>query len=262
MTKEDLFVHVLGSCETMANTSIICTGKTGALTQNEMTVFAGTVGVHSKFVRRLEASRERVGSEARSNFNTKEFDLDLANLNFVLPSPLKNLFNAAIAVNTTAFEDVNPESGAPEFFGSKTESALLGFAKELGWPNYKATRVSADIVQIIPFSSYRKSMGCVVRLPDGSHRLYVQGASEILARYSTRHVVHNDSPPSANEVETAPIEELEEDKISHTIALYASQKLRTIVLCYRDFSAWPPEGVHFLGNDEASKRVTVPVFDG
>ena len=104
-------------------------------------------------------------------------------------------------------------------------------------------------------------MGCVVRLPDGSHRLYVKGASEILARDSTRHVVLSDSPPSANEVETAPIGELEEDRISRTITLYASRSLRTIALCYRDLPSWPPKGVRFLDNDEASKRVTVLVLD-
>ena len=246
----------------MANVTATCTGKTGNLTQNEMTVVAGTVGVHAKFVRRLEANLERVGCGAQSKLNAKEFDLDLANLNAALPRPLKNLFNAAIAINSTAFEDVDPENaGAPMFIGNKTESALLGFAKELGWPNYKATRVSIDIVQMIPFSSCRKSMGCVVRLPDGSHRLYVKGASEILARDSTRHVVLSDSPPSANEVETAPIGELEEDHISRTTTLYASRSLRTIALCYRDLPSWPPKGVRFLDNDEASKRVTVPVFD-
>jgi Ca2+-transporting ATPase len=64
---------------------------------------------------------------------------------------VKDLLNAAIAINSTAFEDVDPESGAPVFIGNKTESALLGFAKELGWPNYKDTCNSADIVQMIPF---------------------------------------------------------------------------------------------------------------
>jgi magnesium-transporting ATPase (P-type) len=47
-------VRVLGSCEAMANASVICTGKTKTLTQNKMTVVAGTVGVHATFIRRLE----------------------------------------------------------------------------------------------------------------------------------------------------------------------------------------------------------------
>jgi Ca2+-transporting ATPase len=244
MTKENLLVRVLGSCETMANASVICTDKTGTLTQNEMAVVAGSVGVHAKFVRRLEENRERTDSEARRGPNARDFAVDLAHLNTVLPYPLKELFNAAIAINSTAFEDVDPGSGDPVFIGSKTETALLGFAKELGWPNYKDTRDSAVIVQMIPFSSDRKSMGCVVRLPDGTHRLYVKGASEILTRKCTRHVVVRDpanAGPSGDEVETVPIGELEEDNISRTITFYASQTLRTIALCYRDFSSWPPK---------------------
>ncbi|KAG1901506.1 uncharacterized protein F5891DRAFT_950546, partial [Suillus fuscotomentosus] len=40
MTKENLLVRVLGSCETMANSSIICTDKTGTLTRNVISVVA------------------------------------------------------------------------------------------------------------------------------------------------------------------------------------------------------------------------------
>ena len=65
----------------------------------------------------------------------------------------------------------------------------------------------------------------------------------------------------ANAVETAPIGELEEDYISDAITVYASQTLRTIALCYRDFPSWPPKAARLLDKGEASKRVTVPMFD-
>ncbi|KAH9024004.1 calcium-translocating P-type ATPase [Lactarius deliciosus] len=256
MSKQNLLVRTLGSCETMAYASVICIDKTGTLTQNEMSVVAVSVGVHAKFVRKLEENRACTGSETRRDPNAKDIGVDLANLNTVLSHSLKELFNAAIAINSTAFEDVDPESGSPVFVGSKTETALLRFAKELGWPNYKDTRDSANIIhwQMIPFSSDRKSTGCVVRLADGSHRLYIKGASEVLARKCTHHVVvypHTaNGAPSGNEVETVPIGETEEDNISHTITSYASQALRTIALCYRDFPNWPLQGAQLLGKDE------------
>ncbi|KAN0132462.1 hypothetical protein V8E53_009721 [Lactarius tabidus] len=250
MFKENLLVGAVGSCEVMANATMICTDKTGTLTQNEMTVISGSVGVHAKFVRKLEENREWASSDDRSDPNTKDL-VDLANLNAVL-HPVKDLLNAAIAINSTAFEDVDPKSGAPVWIGSKTESALLGFAKELGWPNYKDIRDSADIVQMIPFNSDRKSMGCVVRLPSGGHRLFVKGASEILARKCTRHVVVSDTTTSANEVDTAPIGEREEGHITRTITSYASQPLHTIALCYRDFPSWPPKGARLLDKDEVN----------
>ncbi|KAH9021979.1 calcium-translocating P-type ATPase [Lactarius hengduanensis] len=259
MFKQNLLVRVLRSCETMANVSVICVDKTGTLTQNEMAVVAVSVGAHAKFVRSLEENRACTGSEALRDPNVKDIGVDFANLNTVLSHQLKDFFNAAIATNPTAFEGVDPESGSPVFIGSKTETALLGFAKELGWPDYKDIRDSANIIQMIPFSSDRKSMGCVVRLADGSHRLYVKGASEVLARKCTRHVVayraNEDEASGSNEVETTPIGEMEEDNISHTIAFYASQSLRTIALCYRDSPCWPPQGARLLGKDEAMGQV-------
>jgi hypothetical protein len=42
---------------------------------------------------------------------------------------LVELLNASIAINSTAFKDVDPESGATVFIGSKMETALLKFAK-------------------------------------------------------------------------------------------------------------------------------------
>ncbi|KAI9437977.1 calcium-translocating P-type ATPase [Lactarius indigo] len=227
------------------------------LTQNEMTIVSVSVGVHAKFVRRLEGNRVWTGRDARSDPNAKDIGIDLVNLNTALSDPLKDLFNAVIAITSTVFEDVDPESGSPVLIGSKTETALLGFAKELGWPSYKHTCDSATIVHIIPFSSRRKSTGCVVRLADGSHRLYIKGASEVLARKCARHVVVYRDPaandaPSSSEVETVPIGEMEDDNISHTISFYSSQALLTIALCYRDFPCWPLQGARLLGKDEAS----------
>jgi len=91
-------------------------------------------------------------------------------------------------VNSTAFEDDERDTGGYVFVGSKTETALLNFAKELGWPNYKEMRNAAQIIQIIPFSSEQKAIDAVVKLVHG-YRLYVKGASEILTKLCRWHVV-------------------------------------------------------------------------
>ena len=256
MTKANLLVRVLGSCETMANASVICTDKTGTLTQNEMTVIAGSIGIHAKFVRKLDENPTKASNEDTSRPNAKDFAIDLSNLNTVLTPQLVELLNASIAINSTAFEDMDPESGMAVFIGNKTETALLKFAKNLGWASYKDIRDAADVVQIIPFSSDCKWMGCVVRFPDEFYRLFIKGASEILSRKCTRHiVVHCDEAnnvPGGSGVQTAPIGELEEDNIQHTITSYASQTLRTIALCYRDFRSWPPNGVQPIHNGEVT----------
>jgi P-type Ca2+ transporter type 2C len=108
-------------------------------------------------------------------------------------------------------------------------------------------------------------MGCVVRLPDGVYRLFIKGASDILTRKCMRHVVvHRDGVnevPGGTGVETAPIGELEEDNVSHTISFYASQTLRTIVLCYRDFRSWPPEGMQSMDDGEVTDYFFVGKLD-
>ncbi|KAI0925597.1 hypothetical protein AcV5_008291 [Taiwanofungus camphoratus] len=265
MTKENLLVRVLGSCETMANASVVCTDKTGTLTQNSMTVVAGAVGIHCKFVHRLEdnASRtnagerpahECAGTSEGARKHTEDFSIDQNQLNDVLSGPARDLFNSAIAVNSTAFEDTDAESGERVFVGSKTETALLKFAKENGWADYKATRESAQIVQMIPFSSARKAMGVVVKMPDGRWRLHLKGASEILTKKCSKHVVvrqDGKAPERAgDEVETREIDELAGDNISRTTIFYANQTLRAIALCYRDFESWPPKGSRFSAEDE------------
>lgn len=262
ITKENIFVRSLKSCETIAEASIILTDKTGTLTQNEMTVVAASVGVHAKFVRKPHNDREWIGNEETSDPNSSgfEFAVNLSNLNSVLTPQLAELFNAAVVINSTAFEDADPES-ASMFIGGKTETALLKFAKELDWANLKAARDVIKVLQMIPFSSDHKSMGCVVRLPDGGRRLYIKGASEILTQKCTRHVVvYRDAASEAlsgNGVETVPIGVSEENHISRTIESYASQMLRTIALCYRDFSHWPPACAQVMENDEASKNLPV-----
>jgi Ca2+-transporting ATPase len=236
----------------MANASVICTDKTGTLTQNSMTVVAGSVGIHGKFVRLLNENTERTNADeteksgSGTNVSRKhylDFSIDQSHLNTVLSPELRTLFNEAIAINSTAFQDVDPESGEIIFVGSKTETALLQFAKELKWRDFKETRDSANIIQMIPFSSERKSMAVVVKLPNGGYRAYFKGASEILAKKSTNHVVVHRDGKYPNGIETQPIDELAKENISRTIIFYANQTLRTIAVCYRDFTSWPPRGM-------------------
>ncbi|KAF9000698.1 calcium-translocating P-type ATPase [Cyathus striatus] len=246
MTYERLLVRVLGSCETMANASVICTDKTGTLTQNVMTVVAGSIGIHAKFVRQLDENGARTNAEEseKERKHRQDFSIDQAQLNTVLSPELRDLLNEAIAVNSTAFEDIDPESNETIFVGSKTETALLQFAKELRWKNFRKTRDGAEIIQMIPFSSERKAMGVVIRLPNGSFRLYAKGASEILSKLCKTHVVvHRDGAFPDSGIETQPIDELAQENISRTIIFYANQTLRTIALCYRDFESWPPHGM-------------------
>ncbi|KAG1742204.1 hypothetical protein EDB19DRAFT_1634054 [Suillus lakei] len=161
----------------MANSSVICTDKTGTLTHNIMSVVAGSVSIHAKFVRKLKDNQARTNANRSrsphrsSGLNTPhdDFSINQSMLNTILSWPLLSLFNAAIAVNSTAFEDEEKETGKCVFVGSKTEMVLLNFVKELGWVDYKEMRDMAMVVQMIPFSNKWKAMGVVVKTKHGFH---------------------------------------------------------------------------------------------
>jgi Ca2+-transporting ATPase len=230
MLKENNLVRVLRACETMGNATTICSDKTGTLTQNKMTVVAGTIGRDARF------------ESASSDAGEKTLPTAQAVARF---SPaIKDLLLQSIVVNSTAFE--GEEDGVQAFIGSKTETAMLMFARDyLGMDSVARERSSAHIVQLIPFDSARKCMGVVVKLRTGNYRLYVKGASEILLGKATRYT---------GDVSNQTIEEIELtgtdiESLNATINYYAERSLRTIGMLYKDYNQWPPIGAKVMEDD-------------
>ncbi|KAF1921352.1 hypothetical protein BDU57DRAFT_584509 [Ampelomyces quisqualis] len=220
MVKMNNLVRVLKSCEVMGNATTICSDKTGTLTQNKMTVVTGTFGEDTFDDKNPGAAHNRSSQFAQR-----------------LTSQQSRLLIESIAINSTAFEGDGGEFG---FVGSKTETALLGFAKNvLGMTSLSQERSSAQIAQLLPFDSGRKCMGAVHKLSDGTYRLLVKGASEILLSYSTTIAL----PAGVVQMDSSQVK-----RIASTIDHYASQSLRTIGLIYKDFTQWPPRGAENSDN--------------
>lgn len=76
------------------------------------------------------------------------------------------------------------------FVGIEMKTALLKFAKELGWPDYESRCEATDIVQMTLLSSSRKAMSVVAKLSEDHWRIYLKGVgvSPILARKYTRYM--------------------------------------------------------------------------
>ncbi len=239
--------------------------ETGTLTQNVMSVVAGSLGVHGKFVRALSENVKRSNVNDIEGDETREdFGFDMADFNLTASTSLQIVLNEAICINSTAFED-RDEDGNLSFVGSKTETALLRFAKELGWADYRKTRDSATVIQMIPFSSELKAMGVVIK-QGSQYRLYVKGASEILAKNCTQHVIVSQLRSNDAELDTTTFTEETINNISKTIIFYANQSLRTIALCYRDFESWPPRGAEDRGDyvpfDRIARQMTLIAITG
>ncbi len=147
MLKTNNLVRKMHACETMGATTVICTDKTGTLTQNQMRV-------------------------AKAHFFALK-DEKLAD------DEASALIEEGIAVNSTAFLDLT--TTPPRVLGNPTEGALLLWlnAQER---DYEALRTAAKVTEQLTFSTERKYMATAVssaRL-SGKQILYVKGAPEIV----------------------------------------------------------------------------------
>ena len=259
MLKDNNLVRLLRACETMGNATTICSDKTGTLTQNKMSVVAGTLGTTARFGEKKtpessEANSPETPIKGKLAPSVDEGrDVRTASFISTLDDEVKESVKQSIAINSTAFE--GDGEGQENFIGSKTETALLSFARvHLGMGPLSEERANAQVVQFVPFDSGRKCMAAVVKLDDGRYRMLVKGASEIMVEHCSRMV----EDVTKSHVET----DLSEDSrslLTDVINEYASRSLRTIGLVYRDFEQWPPKGVP-TQEDDPKQAVFKGVF--
>ena len=148
MLKTNNLVRKMHACETMGATTVICTDKTGTLTQNQMSV------EETQF---YGLTNQALGTDETSR-----------------------LIKEGIALNSTASLDLsNPDK--PVVLGNPTEGALLLWLKKNGI-DYRKLKEDANVVEELPFSTERKYMATVVESAqlDGKKILYVKGAPEII----------------------------------------------------------------------------------
>ncbi|PPJ53383.1 hypothetical protein CBER1_01013 [Cercospora berteroae] len=252
MLKDNNLVRVLRSCETMGNATTVCSDKTGTLTQNVMTVVAGTVGTSSRFSSRAGGAADDTKPDPNKDVHDNVDDVPTAECIKSLSPAIKDLWKDSIAINSTAFEA--EEDGKQIFVGSKTETALLDFSRDyLGMDRISTERSNAEIVQMIPFDSGRKFMAMVIKRKDASgYRLIVKGASEIMLRHC--HFIVRD-PTQGLEATTMTDENKE--TLEALIDAYASRSLRTIGFIYRDFDSesWPPRNVRRSEDDRTQAMI-------
>ncbi|KAM9772245.1 plasma membrane calcium-transporting ATPase 1 isoform 1-T3 [Syngnathus typhle] len=207
MMKDNNLVRHLDACETMGNATAICSDKTGTLTMNRMTVVQAYVAdKHYKHVPEPES----------------------------IPASVLDFLILGIAVNcayTTKIMPPEKEGGLPRQVGNKTECALLGFSNDLK-RDYQTIRneiPEEKLYKVYTFNSVRKSMSTVLKMADGSYRMFSKGASEILLKKCYKMLT-----ASGESKVFRPRDR--DDMVKKVIEPMASEGLRTICLAYRDFA--------------------------
>ena len=215
MVKKNSIVKKLHAVETLGSTTVICSDKTGTLTQNQMTVvrlFADG--------QLLEVSGE--GYSPEGSFSREGKPLQAT------AEPGLNLLLQGSALCNDAILQPTEEKGW-KIAGDPTEGALVVVAAKAGYDrdsiNEKFPRV-----QEIPFDSSRKMMTTFHQMPDGSVRAFVKGAPDILLN-RCKHISTRGQITEVNDADRA--------NIAAANSAMAKQALRVLAVAYRDFPAVP-----------------------
>ena len=149
MLSTNNLVRKMHACETMGAITVICTDKTGTLTQNLMQVHEPNF----------------YGIKNGSNLSDDD---------------ISALIAEGISANSTAFLEETETGEKPKGVGNPTEVALLLWLNSQG-RNYLKLRENARVLDQLTFSTERKFMATLVESPlIGKKILYIKGAPEIV----------------------------------------------------------------------------------
>ncbi|QGT99626.1 P-type Ca(2+)-transport ATPase [Candidatus Syntrophocurvum alkaliphilum] len=223
MSKRNAIVRKLPAVETLGCTTVICSDKTGTLTQNQMTV--KRLAIFDKTLDIEGEGYNKSGSffSAEGKFNPKKDPV----FNKILEVAL-NCNNAAIADSKRKIE----------IQGDPTEAALLVLAMKGGLEE------RFEKIREIPFDSERKKMSVIVK--KGNHYyIMVKGALDVLMS-SCSQVVKEGNDTKLNENNSKYFLDLQEK--------WASNALRVLAFAYKKIDS---KDIHKISDNELESDLTL-----
>lgn len=214
MIKRQAIVRKLPSVETLGCATVICSDKTGTLTQNKMTVTR--MWTPAKMV---EVMVENADS---SNFRVD----GLA----VIPQKdlsLTRLLEISVLCNNAVIQ--KGKEGKTETWiidGDPTEGALLVAGGKAGLYQEKLVSTWRRLREL-PFDSERKMMSVVIQSPSSQTYLYTKGAPDVLLGRCTHILYQGKVVPLTDSLRTEIQEKNEE---------LARQALRNLAFAYRELN--------------------------
>jgi len=224
MAKRNALVKKLSSVETLGSTTVICTDKTGTLTQNEMTV-------RSLWVPWMEVTISGVGYAPEGDFQVRRNgngngDKKVKRLSKEQLGELELPQKVAAICNNSRL--VKEEEEGWKVIGDPTEAALLVMSRKAGLDMEELSASSPRVFEL-PFESTRKRMTVICR--EGEKEVaYVKGAPREVLDECTYILTREGAKEISQE---------DRDRIVGVNDRYARSALRVLALAYRDL----PEGL-------------------
>lgn len=170
MAKRQSIIRKLPAVETLGSTSVICTDKTGTLTQNKMTVVETYLyGPDSDKFNGFDYIKDYTNTNSNNNENTSD-GTEIAVCACAIQERYLSL--SSILCNDS---DVNEEGIE---IGDPTEVALINYAEKYD-VDYKSIRENYTRISEIPFDSDRKLM-TTVNLIDDENIMFTKGAPDVI----------------------------------------------------------------------------------
>lgn len=226
MAEKNAIVKKLLAVETLGTTTVICSDKTGTLTQNEMTVVKAYV--NGQVVDVSGSGYDPIG----------EFFVDEKEIKATEVPGLTTLMGISTLVNDANLSNIN---GSYKMIGDPTEGALLSFSGKNGITKKEYDEMFPRIDEI-PFDSARKMMSTFHDdFFEGQVASLTKGAPDIIIDKCSKILIDNEP------VEFTP--ELKE-KVLEMNTSFARGALRVLAFAERRFDAIPEEKTsEFVEND-------------
>ena len=210
MAKRGAIIRKLAAVETLGAATVICTDKTGTLTQNEMTV-------REVYCAGITYSVTGIGYDPKGDI----VDHEKNPVDAVHIEPLKHLLETMALANTA---DLARKDDKWVVVGDPTEGALLTLAAKGGIPK-ESVAPSHQVVRELPFDSDRKRMTVVTLDAEGKEVAHTKGSADVLI------------PRCVAQHGKDGIEPLDDDK-KHAILMEAERmgglSLRVLAVCRRE----------------------------
>ncbi|WP_284037535.1 calcium-translocating P-type ATPase, SERCA-type [Neobacillus sp. 114] len=227
MIKQKAIVRKLPAVETLGCASVICSDKTGTMTQNKMTVTHLWSGGQTWTV-------DGGGYQPKGDFYRNEKK--------VHPKDEKALQQMLIFGMLCNHSEINLKGEDYILDGDPTEGALLVSAMKAGFNRPKLLE-EFTIMNEFPFDSSRKMMSIHVKDKQGRHFIITKGAPDVILGISESILWDG---------RTQYLNKETNQKVQSAIDNLASQALRTIAIAFKPI----PANTYIFSEKEAESKLT------